>query len=383
MLELRLLVTLPAVNIRIAWMLLPIRTNMPLRTTPVVNYLLLVTNIAVFLITGRFLASGTLDNYILQASYPQLHQFITHAFLHANFAHLAGNMLFLYIFGNNINDRLGNVGYLAFYLAAAFFAGLGHVYMEQTPAVGASGAIAAVTGIYLILLARTDVTILYWFFFIGTFQITALIWILLSFGKDLYYSFSGDALQIAYSAHVAGYSFGFGIGLVLLFIGLVRRSRHDLLSFFIDPARPKSFRPSTKAFTPQQRELLSLRQQILDSLAAHNMDRSVQLYSRLRQADPSQVLPTQAQLDLANQLMAQADYPQAAEAYELFLQTYPTYQQASQVQLMLGLVYTRYLSQPDKARELLTKALSDLPADSPAQQMCRTELARISPDASS
>ena len=361
---------------------LPIRTNMPLRSTPVVNYLLLVANIAIFLVTFRPLQAGLLENYVLQASYPQLHQFITHAFLHANVAHLAGNMLFLYIFGNNINDRLGNVGYLAFYLAAAFFAGLGHVYMEQSPAVGASGAIAAVTGMYLILLARTEVTMFYWFiFFIGTFEISALLWVLLSFGKDLYYSLSGDALQIAYSAHVAGYLFGFVIGLVLLFIGLIRRSRYDVLSFW-RPARRLSDAPRTafKAkFTDAQRQVLSLRQQILDSLATHNMDRSVQLYSQLRQADSSQVLPTQAQLDMANQLMTQADYPQAAEAYELFLKTYPTYQQISQVQLMLGLIYTRYLNQPDKARTLLAKALGALPPDSPAHQMCQTELERIGP----
>ena len=361
-------------------MLLPIRTNMPLRSTPVVNYLLLVTNIAVFLVTFRGLQGGALDNYILQASYPQLHQFVTHAFLHANLSHLIGNMLFLYIFGNNINDRLGNVGYLAFYLAAAFFAGLGHVYMEQSPAIGASGAIAAVTGMYLILLARSHITMLYWFFFIGTFEIWALIFILIRFFMDLYYSLSGDALQIAYSAHVAGYLFGFGIGLILLFIGLIRRSRHDLLSFF-QPARRVSDPPKTafKAkFTDAQRQVLSLRQQIVDTLAARQMDRSVQLYNQLRQADPSQVLPTQAQLDLANQFMAQSDYSQAAEAYELFLKTYPAYPQSAQVQLMLGLAYTRYLNQPEKARDHLTKALAGLPDDSPAHQMCRTELDRIS-----
>ena len=362
--------------------LLPIRTSMPLRSTPVVNYLLLVANIAVFLITRRGLAAGALDNYILQASYPQLHQFLTYAFLHANWLHLAGNMLFLYIFGNNINDRLGNVGYLAFYLAAAFFAGLGHVYTQQSPAVGASGAIAAVMGMYLVLFARTEVTIFYWFFFIliGTFDIPALVWILLGLGKDLYYSLSGETLQIAYSAHVSGYLFGFAIGLVLPFVGLVRRNRFDLLSFFFRSVYYASTDVSVAAkrdFTPQQREVFTLRQQILDSLADHDMVRAVQLYGRLRRTDPDQVLPTQGQLDLANQLMAQGNYQQAAEAYELFLKTYPTYQQSSQVQLMLGLVYTRYLNQPSRARELLRNALGQLPDDSPARQMCQSELDRI------
>ena len=363
-------------------MILPIRTNMPLRSTPVVNYLLLIANIAVFLVTRHGLAAGRLDNYVLQGSYPQLHQFLTHAFLHADFYHLAGNMLFLYIFGNNINDRLGNVGYLAFYLAGAFFAGLGHVYMEQSPAVGASGAIAAVTGLYLILFARTEVTLFYWFFiFLGTFDITALLWILLSFGKDLFYALRPSAFQIAYSAHVAGYLFGFGIGLVLLFVGLLRRGRFDLLSFFIRPSYRTSVRPSAKAksdFTTEQREVFNLRQKILDSLAGHDMPQAVQLYDQLRRADASQVLPTQAQLDLANQLMAQADYQQAAEAYELFLKTYPTYQQSSQVQLMLGLLYSRYLNQPAQAREHLASALQQLPEDSPARGMCQTELSHIS-----
>ena len=362
--------------------LIPIRTNMPLRSTPAVNYLLLVANIAVFLVTRQGLAGGLLDNYVLQASYPQLHQFLTHAFLHADFAHLAFNMLFLYIFGNNINDRLGNAGYLAFYLAAAFFAGLGHVYMEQSPAVGASGAIAAVTGLYLILFARTEVTLFYWFFiFLGTFDITALLWILLGFGKDLYYSLSGDALQIAYSAHVAGYLFGFGIGLVLLFLRLLRRSRFDLLSFFIRPTYRTSARARARAkndFTTEQRKVFNLRQEILDSLAEHDFSRAVQLYGQLRRTDSSQVLPSQPQLDLANQLMAQADYQQAAEAYELFLKSYPTYQQSSQVQLMLGLVYARYLNQPTQAREHLAIALQELPEDSPAREMCQTELSHIS-----
>lgn len=363
-------------------MLLPIRTNMPLRSTPVVNYLLLVANIAVFLVTRRGLAGGALDNYVLQASYPQLHQFLTHAFLHANFGHLAGNMLFLYIFGNNINDRLGNVGYLAFYLAGAFFAGLGHVYMEQSPAVGASGAIAAVTGIYLILLARTEVTIFYWLFFVGTFEVTALLWILLSFFKDLYYSLSGGAFQIAYSAHVAGYVFGFGLGLVLLFVGLVRRSRYDMLSFLLRPAYYASGNAGVaikRDFTPQQREVFTLRQQILDALAEHNMAKAVELYGRLRRLDPEQALPTQGQLDLANQLMAQGDYKQAAQAYELFLKSYPSYQQNGEVELMLGLVYSRYLNDTDRAREHLAKALDELPEDSPARQMCQTELERIGP----
>ena len=363
--------------------MLPIRTNMPLRSTPVVNYFLLVANIAIFLTTvknGKVVIPST---YMLQASYPQLYQFLTHAFLHASWGHLAGNMLFLYIFGNNINDRLGNIGYLAFYLAAAFIAGLGHVYMEPAPAVGASGAIAAVTGLYLILLARTRITILYWFFFIGTFDITAFVWILLSFARDLWYSLSSAPMQIAYFAHLSGYLFGFGIGLLLLLLHLIQRSNYDLLSFFSRAAHRvrTATTPAIKKqdYSTEQREVFSLRQQILDSLDSHDTPRAVELYLQLHRSDPAQVLPAQPQLDLANQLMAQTDYPNAAKACELFLKAYPTYGQLAQVQLMLGLVYIRYLNEPSLARGHLANALEQLPADSPAHQMCQTELDRIPP----
>ena len=362
-------------------MLLPIRTNMPLRRTPLANYGLLVTNIAIYLITARGPSSGVLDKYVLQASYPQLHQFLTHAFLHGSFLHLAGNMLFLYVFGNNINDRLGNVGYLAFYLAAAFFAGLGHVYMEQSPAVGASGAIAAVTGMYLILFARTKITVVFWVIFIGTIDIAAMIWILLSFGKDLWYSITGEQMMIAYSAHAAGYLFGFGVGLILLLAKLIQPSRYDLLSFFrsrIVRHRPTVSVQVAEDFTSTQREVLSLRQEVLAALSEHDREKAVQAYRNLLSVDPAQVMPAQTQLDLANELMARTDYPQAAAAYEVFLKSYPNYQRIGQVQLMLGLLYNRYLNSPEQARQYLDKALELAPKDSPSWQMCRSELARIS-----
>ena len=189
-------------------------------------------------------------------------------------------------------------------------------------------------------------------------------------------------MQIAYSAHIAGYLFGFGIGLLLLLFRLVRRSNYDLLSYFSRAAYRFNIAaaPAIKQdLTAQQRQVLTLRQEILDSLGAHDTPRAVQLYLQLQGSDPEQVLPAQAQLDLANQLMAQADYQNAARAYELFLKSYPTYQQLAQVRLMLGLVYTRYLDQPSRAREHLTNALEHLPADSPARQMCQAELDRIPP----
>ena len=82
---------------------------------------------------------------------PSLPTFITYSLLHENLMHLASNMLFLYIFGNNVNDKMGHLAYLGFYLSGAVFAGVGYAATSTQPVLGASGAVSAVTGAYLVL----------------------------------------------------------------------------------------------------------------------------------------------------------------------------------------------------------------------------------------
>ena len=109
---------------------------------------------------------------MLHPATPELWQFVSYAFLHGGIAHLGGNMLFLFIFGNNVNDKLGGVGYLCFYLAGAVFSGIGHSMVSATPILGASGAVAAVTGAYLVLFPRSMVRVFYWLLiFIDTVDI--------------------------------------------------------------------------------------------------------------------------------------------------------------------------------------------------------------------
>ena len=95
--------------------------------------------------------------FFLDPRMPQLYQFVSYAFLHGGWMHLIGNMLFLYIFGNNVNDKLGNVGYFLLYLGGAIFSGLGHALFSNSPVLGASGAVAAVTGAYMVLFPKTYV----------------------------------------------------------------------------------------------------------------------------------------------------------------------------------------------------------------------------------
>ena len=102
-------------------MLLPIRTDSPLRTTPYMNYALIAMNIVAFILQRKFRLEYGL---MLDPSNLHWYQFVTYAFLHGDVIHILSNMLFLYIFGNNVCDKMGPVAYLGFYLGGAVFAGI-------------------------------------------------------------------------------------------------------------------------------------------------------------------------------------------------------------------------------------------------------------------
>ena len=140
---------------------------------------------------------------------------LTSMFLHGGLAHLGGNMLFLWIFGNNIEDRLGHVRYLLFYVVAGVVATLAHIAVQPSstvPVVGASGAIAGVMGAYLVWFPRARVTTLFIFFIILFRQVQAR-WVLgiWFFSQFLINPNAG----VAWVAHVGGFVFGVLVGLVV------------------------------------------------------------------------------------------------------------------------------------------------------------------------
>lgn len=371
-------------------MILPIRTDSPLRRTPYMNWAIIAANCVVFAIQCVQNPQSPADSaftqpLILQAADPRLWQYFTYAFLHANLLHIFGNMLFLYIFGNNINDRMGNLGYLAFYLAGGVFAGIGYVAVEhQGSVLGASGAVAAVTGAYLILMPRSNITILYWFFIIGQTEIASLWFILFFFALDLLGEtapqFMGGSAAVAHMAHISGTLFGAAVCIALLATRLLprdqfdvvalaqrwnrRRTYRDLVSRGFDPFGPtaaagKSGAPPAPP-DPATQQIMDLRGRISTAVVGHDLPQAASLYQELMALDPNQVLARNVQLDIANFLASRQLYPQAAHAYEQLLRFYPKYEQIEQVQLMLGMIYARYLNQPQKAKECLTHALTRL-----------------------
>jgi membrane associated rhomboid family serine protease len=141
-------------------------------------------------------------------------------FLHGGWLHILGNMLFLFVFGNNVEDRFGRLGFLAFYLVSGYVAAYAFAFAfagSTQPLIGASGAIAGVLGSYLVLYPRAKVTSLVPFLFFIPLRLPA--WVVLGFWFVLQYAYSQGAAVasgagVAYVAHVAGFVFGALVGLV-------------------------------------------------------------------------------------------------------------------------------------------------------------------------
>ncbi|UCG47025.1 MAG: rhomboid family intramembrane serine protease [Phycisphaerales bacterium] len=372
------------------------------------NYALIVVNTAIFLLTywpHRNIYTGAVeilrpwaDQFMLTPR-PQLWQFVSYAFLHGGYMHIIGNMFFLYLFGNNVNDKLGHVGYLCFYLAGGVFSGIGHLMVGGGNVLGASGAVAAVTGAYLVLFPQTLITVLYWFFFIGTLEVPALYFIAFKMiildNVIIRYTWS----PVAYDAHLAGYAFGIASLLVLLATGLVgtsnfdlwamlkrwnrRRVYRDVVSSGYDPfgsrvtAKPvKAREAESPADNEQGRRITEIRGEISRRISERNLPAAADLYLGLMGLDSRQVLPRQHLLDIANQLASESKAVESARAYEQFLEHYGSYEYSEQVQLMLGILYSRYLDAPGLAVKYLEAAAEKL-SDPGQLKMCRDELSRL------
>ena len=394
-------------------MILPIRTSISPRRTPYINYALIAVNVVIFLLSyfpHRDPFTGEAEYLRRWASQLVLDptpgrlflwQFVSYAFLHGGLLHIIGNMFFLYLFGNNVNDKLGHIGYLCFYLAGAVFSGIGHVFMSGAPVLGASGAVAAVTGAYLVLFPQTLITVLYWFFFIGMIELPALYFIafkLIIWDNVIEPGFS-PPMAVAYSAHLAGYAFGIAAMVVMLATGLIggsqfdlwamikrwnrRRRYRDVISSGYDPYTGRQtkhikVKEVIKSAAQQQKEeqIRELRSEISRRLTQRNLPAAAQTYLELMKVDSEQILPRQNLLDVANQLAGENKHTASARAYEQFLAHYGTYEYAEQVELMLGVLYSRYLNQTEAAIKHLRIAAEKL-TDPGQLKMCRDELARL------
>ncbi len=226
--------------------MIPLRDDNPRRTVPVVTYVLVAANVLAFLwelSLGANLERALYSIAFVPARYWvaghwifDLTTIMASMFLHGGLMHIGSNMLYLWIFGDNVEDRLGHFRYLLFYLLCGIAATLAHAVFSpgsRLPAIGASGAIAGVLGAYLILYPRAQVmTLIPIFFFITVREIPAVIILGLWFVLQLFSGIGSlgvpdaeDVGGVAFFAHIGG--FVFGMLLIALFGGLRRPRRQQ------------------------------------------------------------------------------------------------------------------------------------------------------------
>ncbi|MFQ5589386.1 MAG: rhomboid family intramembrane serine protease [Nitrospiria bacterium] len=208
--------------------MIPLKADLPTRTIPVITLGLILVNILVYLfsfsvgpnMSAMFLKHGAIPYRMIHEfgpaglPAPVFKSIFTSMFLHAGFFHVGGNMLYLWIFGNNVEDELGHVKFIMFYLLCGVIAAYSHAVIEpssKVPMVGASGAVSGVLGAYFLLFPRAKIlTLLPIGFFITTVRIPALVVIGLWVVGQLMYAFSAVQGQggVAWFAHIGGFIAG-------------------------------------------------------------------------------------------------------------------------------------------------------------------------------
>ena len=380
--------------------LVPVGTDIRLRNPPLANYGLIFVNIVIFLFThgvGGRLGLAFQEYWTLDAARPLLWQYVTYQFLHGDVWHLVGNMLFLWIFGNAVCDRMGNLPYLFFYLAGGVFAGLVFAYAADNPMVGASGAIAAVTTAFLALYPRVHVHMLLWvFIFIQSFSVPAMF--LIVFKIILWDNVIAPSIDrstivnVAYSAHLGGYAFGFLGAMLLLGAGALPRNPFDLISLWARRgersrdgrmteagiARPVRIEElGSRPLEPLQvSQRDQLRADAIDLVRTHAFAEAAGRYAELRAVDPAAVLPRPAQLELSNYLLQTGQHADAAAAYRAYLAAYPHSADAGQVHLLLGIIFSRHLGDVDTAAAHLSEAVEMIQLES-QRELAAQELRRL------
>ncbi len=207
--------------------MLPLRDEFPSRQRPYVTYGLIAVNILVYAWEMLVSFSNPYAQYQwalvpadlnLSNGIPifSILTIFTSMFMHSGLAHIGGNMLYLWIFGDNIEEHFGHAKFLAFYLLGGFSASIAHILTNpgsQIPTVGASGAIAAVLGAYLILFPQNRVFTLIWLgFFVRMTMIPSMIvlgfWFVLQLFQGLMSLGGPDVGGVAFWAHIGGFVYG-------------------------------------------------------------------------------------------------------------------------------------------------------------------------------
>ncbi|GJM17878.1 MAG: hypothetical protein DHS20C14_00910 [Phycisphaeraceae bacterium] len=361
-------------------MLIPLGTDRGLRRSAIVTPALVVLTVVAYLAMA-FLERTDVELHerlwttfwVVGGDGFRWWQPFTSTLLHAGLLHLGGNMLFLWVFGPPVEDRLGRVGFGVLYVAGAYAAGLLHAGFERewvemiqawryTAAVGASGAIAAVTGAFLVYFPRTVIRC-FWILGFGVIGVPAWWFIGFAIAWNLMATGIGADTGVAYLAHLGGYALGFGVAFVLLAFRFSPSEPYDLFSMFRQAHRRRQFRAAAEvaersrkkvqarpammgSATARARDEIAARRAEISRLLAKDKGAEACAAYRSLVADHADdggagTLARKAQYDIAARFVQAGEDADAAGAYERFLAAYPDDREAGMIGVLLARLWAR------------------------------------------
>ncbi len=378
-------------------MILPIGDSPNPEGTPLVTYLLVAANVAVYLLTLPLAWSGAdvndplLNEYLhlvaRQTGYkiaipellsrvsaydlliyrwgykpvdPSLLDLFASMFLHGGFAHLAGNMLFLWIYGDNVEHRLGHARFLFYYLLAGAAATLFHAMFAPDsglPLVGASGAISGVLGFYFLWFPRNQVHLLLLFPFLLRMTISArtLLGIYIVFENIFPFLISRGGGGVAHGAHIGGFLAGIGVAYWFNH-GETQRG----------PAEYSSKRPTRDG-----------RDSIQNSIAEGNFARAATAYFEIAPESTKGILNPNESIELGNWLLENGHAQAALVVFRRHIRDHPAGPETAAAHLGAGEAQLRHLGQTTAAYQHFLDALEGKPSAATAAR-ARAALAEIS-----
>jgi len=354
---------------------------------PILNYILIGLNVAVYVFVTLPASvdsyNGVVLAYGLDPGKKSLLTFITSMFLHGGIFHLIGNMLFLYIFGDNIERKLGHVGYFFFYMGTGIVAGLAFAVTgeEGRPAIGASGAVSGVLGAYIFFFKNNRIKVFYWFFFfIGTFHIKAFwglgIWI----AKDVLMAMAeqGNSVGtgVAYMAHIGGFAAGLLTAVALHMLKITKPGEGGAASRHVGwehvtgqdwRGRSTSWKPGHRAPRREPRPASSIpvkmrspESSVSEITGLVDSEDFMALAAACRKArfyfGPG-ALPLELEEKIARRALAEGRFLIAADSFSALVKKHGTSPNLGYFHAMLGIIHADHLDNFALARQHLKKAL--------------------------
>lgn len=315
--------------------------------------------------------------------------YLTCLFLHdpGDVFHVLFNMLFLWVFGCAVEDRMGRTGFAIFYLCGGLASvlaqwGAAAIGGDHTSMIGASGAVMSVTGAFVALFPRARIRILFLFFLIGVIWVPALVVVGIFFALDVLgqlTDFLGlRSTNTAYWAHIGGSVFGFGVAVGLLAAGFLKHDDFDIFYLFRQSRRRAAMRKAVagsaagpwasatadtskrletmqkRRRTPEEPEAVrSARTEIGALLREHRRSEAADRWAVVQREHERFVLGVDQQLDVASTLYSEERWGEAARAYELYLERFRSDRRHRETALLLAVLHVRKLPDPVRARELI------------------------------